>query len=325
MTIRSRLGRYKRRLYNVVDRPALVLLYHRVTTLERDPQLLSVTPGNFYAQVSCLKKEFNLLTPDEFLEIITNKKKFPPNTAIITFDDGYADNFLEALPILENLNAEAIFYITTSKLGTDNELWWDELERLLFESDQLPATLEMADGEVTRRYSLVTAADKQLAYDSLHPILKYSTPTRRDQLIFEMQKATKGGSAGRPTHRLLTREELVNLSKSSSAVVGAHTHNHPALSVLRYEEQMEEIQTSRAVLENLLNEKIKHFSYPYGEKADFNQDTILACEELGFDMVCANYYGHVHRWTNRYQIPRVLVRDWDETTFRQKMATFFRS
>ena len=108
-----------------------VFIYHRVTELKIDTHQLAVSPVNFNEQVSHLKKNYNLVAADEFVNLLQTKKKFPKRTALLTFDDGYADNYLEALPILEDNNAQAIFYITTSNLNTDKELWWDELERIL--------------------------------------------------------------------------------------------------------------------------------------------------------------------------------------------------
>src|SRR6188474_2397677 len=90
-----------------------VLLYHRVCKLDHDNLLLSVTPDNFFDQVNYLKKYHRILKADEFREIVLQKKKFPPGSVLITFDDGYADNYINALPVLESLDVEAIFFIST--------------------------------------------------------------------------------------------------------------------------------------------------------------------------------------------------------------------
>src|SRR4030095_3041209 len=75
-----------------------VLLYHRVCKLNNDHLLLSVTPDNFYEQVAHLKKNFRILKADEFKDIVIRKRKFPPRSVLLTFDDGYADNYFNALP-----------------------------------------------------------------------------------------------------------------------------------------------------------------------------------------------------------------------------------
>jgi peptidoglycan/xylan/chitin deacetylase (PgdA/CDA1 family) len=99
---------------NLIDSPALILLYHRVTNLPLDPQLLTVSPANFDEHLKFLNKNYNLIDLQEFADCLINKRKLPKRSVLLTFDDGYADNYLEALPLLENNKAQALFYISTS-------------------------------------------------------------------------------------------------------------------------------------------------------------------------------------------------------------------
>jgi peptidoglycan/xylan/chitin deacetylase (PgdA/CDA1 family) len=111
---------------------------------------------------------------------------------------------------------------------------------------------------------------------------------------------------------------------SAAAVIGAHTHSHPALSTLNYQRQLHEINTSKEILEKIIRKKIVHFSYPYGTKKDYNSDSINACREAGFDIVSANFYNQMHSWTDAFQLPRILVRNWEPALFREKLSKFFR-
>ena len=79
---------------------ALILLYHRVNNLLIDPQELSVTPENFELQLQFLKSQFKILSLKELLERRDNGLDID-GTIALTFDDGYADNYYNALPILE--------------------------------------------------------------------------------------------------------------------------------------------------------------------------------------------------------------------------------
>src|SRR5437762_2090069 len=103
--IRQGYGKIKKEFENSFYSSCHALLYHRITKLKNDPQLLSVSPENFYEQIKFLKTKFYVLEIEEFLHIKNSRKEnFPKNSFVITFDDGYADNYLEALPILESLN-----------------------------------------------------------------------------------------------------------------------------------------------------------------------------------------------------------------------------
>jgi len=322
--IKSFLGSSRRYLLNLVNSPAVVLLYHRVTHLENDPQLLAVTPENFYDHIDILRKEFNLLNIEEFSTLLIQGKKMPRNSVIITFDDGYSDNFHEALPILQSLNRQALFYITTSNLDTDHELWWDELERIILNNYFSPKYAEVEINDRITRFPISNPVEKMNTYNFLHPYLKYLLPQQRNKIIDGLRESIGTKPQGRESHRLLTNTELQKLSDSPAAVLGAHTHNHPALSILSYDIQLQEIELSKNILEKIINKKIVHFSYPYGSKKDYNNDTLKICRKIGFEMVCSNYYGQVHRWTDILQLPRILVRDWNKEFFKKFIAKSFR-
>jgi len=318
------LGASRRYLFNRFDRPAIILLYHRVTNLETDPQLLSVKPENFYDHVSLLKKKYTLLNIDEFAEIILHQKKFPPNAVVITFDDGYYDNLYEAIPILESFQRQALFYITTSNIDTAKELWWDELERIFLIDNKLPSSVNLQIGKNNFQLATSTKQERYNSYQALHPIFKFSRVTDRNKSLDDLRSMAGLSIDGRSTHRMVTTPELRKLGDSNAAVIGAHTVNHPALAALNYEDQFSEIKLSKKFLEKTLNKKVEHFSYPFGGKKDYNKNSIEACIECGFKIVCANFYNQVHSWTDVFQLPRMLVRDWDKRTFEQQLANFFK-
>jgi len=322
--LRRSLGASRRYLLNQLDRPAVILLYHRVTHLKNDPQLLSVTPENFYEQVSLLRKKYTLLKIEEFSDLITRKKKIPRNAVVLTFDDGYADNYQEALPILESLNSQALFYITTSNLDTNKELWWDELERIFLCDAILPPSIDIAIRDKPYHFPTATVKERFDIYYAIHPLLKYTSIAERNKVISELQQWAGLSTEGRSTHRLVTIDELQKMNASAAAVIGAHTINHPALSTLSYEEQLSEICLSKAFLEKMLDKEVEHFSYPFGSKKDYNRNSIKACKESGFKIVCANYYNQAHSWTDIFQVPRILVRNWDKPAFIQQLPKFFK-
>jgi len=321
--VRRTAAAIQRYALNLVDTPAVVLLYHRVTRLPADPQLLSVEPDNFYDHIAWLKTNYTLLTIDEFTTLVSEGKKMPKRAVVITFDDGYADNCLEALPILETLQSQALFYITTSRLDARQELWWDDLERIFLLPDSLPSSLDLEINGRSCHWPTGTKKERTNTYHLIHPLLKFLVPTERDRIIGHLLQWAGLDATGRPSHRMLTSQELIHMHRSPAAVIGAHTHRHPALSALTKEEQREEIFRSRDILANLLQDKILHFSYPFGGKKDYNQDSILLCREAGFKMTGSNFYGQVHRWTDPWQVPRILVRNWPKARFARHLSKFF--
>lgn len=317
------LGSARRFMLNRFDSPALVLLYHRVTRLEWDPHLLAVSPGNFYEQVNYLRKNCALLTIEEFYHILSQRKKFPRKAVVLSFDDGYADNYHEALPILESLQSQALFFITTSNLDSDRELYWDDLERIVMGNHALPPNIEIEHKDGHIQLDLRTQESRKKTYIFLCPLLRFAPTDERTRIMDYLRAMTGLSVAGRPSHRMLSNNELQAFSRSSSVVIGAHTHNHPSLAVLPYAEQLKEIQLSKEILEALTGNTIPYFSYPYGSKQDYNNNSVKACRELGFKMVFSNHYGQVHSWTDTMRVPRVLVRDWNKQQFAQHLSKFF--
>jgi peptidoglycan/xylan/chitin deacetylase (PgdA/CDA1 family) len=167
---KSVVRRGLRQVANALDRPTLVLIYDRVTTLQTDPQQLAVGPEHFRAQLRRLKRHYRI---DRFETPATDDGR---RAVVITFDDGYADNCLEALPILEEEGVPATFFVSTGTIGTDREFCWDELERLLRVGDGHPPRIDLPLGEA--RFTAPTASDDEriAAYDALHPRVKTREP-----------------------------------------------------------------------------------------------------------------------------------------------------
>ena len=108
---------------------AIILCYHRVTELDSDPQLLSVTPKNFREQLEVLRRLYNVARLRDWIS--EEGKSTRLTVVVITFDDGYADNFHEALPLLREADCPATVFVTAGKIDDEEEFWWDELERLI--------------------------------------------------------------------------------------------------------------------------------------------------------------------------------------------------
>ena len=305
------------RLLNLADPPVLVLLYHRVTRLSSDPEMLAVTPENFRAQMRHVKDNFSLV---RFEEDWTGAAK--PAVAI-TFDDGYADNALEALPIIEEVGVPATFFVSTGSIGTVREFWWHELGRIILEGDGLPARFNLSDSNLRKSWPTDSASERQRLYRDIVAIMTSADTRRRDSVLLQLR--TWGGEHGRSGdgNRSLSVDELELLAASSWVTIGAHTVTHTRLSSLSPEAQREEITASKRQLEQWLGRDISTFSYPFGRRPDYSNQSIALCREAGFTRAAANFPGQAHRWTDPYQIPRHLIRNWPTETFAGKLQGFW--
>lgn len=304
---------------NLVDPPVVVLAYHRVTTLHSDPEMLAVTPDNFRAQMLYLKKTFPIVRFDE------NWGKTPKPAVAITFDDGYADNALEALPILEELGIPATFFVSTGTIGTTQEFWWDELERLILSGRTVPSRFTLHDSTLQRSWATATGLERQKCYREMVDMITDVDPGRRDGWLSQIRRWAGSGIDTTGSHRSMTVDELRLLAANRLVTIGAHTVTHGRLAALTAPEQREEITTSKKQLESWLGREVTMFSYPFGRTCDYSEETVALCREAGFAKAAANVPGQAHRWTDEFRIPRHLVRNWPVDIFAQKLQRFWRS
>jgi peptidoglycan/xylan/chitin deacetylase (PgdA/CDA1 family) len=241
----------------------------------------------------------------------------------VTFDDGYADNVLEALPVLEEVGVPATFFVSTGNLDTMREYWWDELERIIMGDRPFFERFTLSDSRFGRGWPTATPAGRTVLYRELHPLMMQADPARREDWMMQLRRWAQAGEVGREAYRTMTADELRRLATSKWVTIGAHTVTHTPLSILSENQQREEIVSSRLHLETLLGTEIKVFSYPFGRKSDYNRTSVRICREAGFIKVASNFPGQVHRWTDPYQLPRQLVRNWGPDTFASKVKDFW--
>lgn len=299
---------------NRLSAPILVLLYHRVCELPQDPHALAVSPQNFRDHMEWLRARFPIVTFDQ------DWSSLKEPGVCITFDDGYADNVTNALPILEELGLHATFFITTGMIDSDREFWWDELEQLLASGAETPPQLSLQHGSTRLVLDTATPTDRQHSYRVLHTLLRPLIHSEQQHLL-ENIRHWAGHTAGtaRASHRTLSRTQLHRLAMSPSAAIGAHCLEHNVLARLAPADQRTQIQASQARLSNLTAQPVTTFAYPYGGRHDFNRASLDICREIGFRRVAANIPGLAYPWTNAMRIPRQVVRDWPIARFERWM------
>ena len=119
---------YLEKIFRRLSPRATVLIYHRVAKVREDPHLLSVSPKNFEAQIKYLSQNFHLVGLADISKkhnLIGHNKE---NIAI-TFDDGYQDNYYNALPILKKYSAPATIFVATNMINSNNPYYWEEQTR----------------------------------------------------------------------------------------------------------------------------------------------------------------------------------------------------
>jgi peptidoglycan/xylan/chitin deacetylase (PgdA/CDA1 family) len=160
-------------------------------------------------------------------------------------------------------------------------------------------------------------------YRALRELLKPLTEDKRQKALDELLAWAGDEPGARSTYRLLSYEEVFALTQGELMEVGAHTVTHPELSTLPAVSQRNEIQQSKAQLEEVLGRPVTSFAYPYGTRSDYTAETVRIVREAGFACACSNIHGVVGQSTDRFQLPRVHVQNWDGEEFARLLSRWF--
>src|ERR1051325_10318040 len=180
-------GRFKqlfRSTGRLFTKRALVLLYHRVASLSPDPQLLCVTPAHFGEHLEVLRQYGDPVALHKLLPSVKTRTR-GRTLVVVTFDDGYIDNLDHAKPLLERHDIPATVFVTTGYVGTQNEFWYDDLERLLLQPGNLPDTLRVNIDGTFQEWQLGSASHYDPKTHQSYAgwnITKTLNPTRRHEL-----------------------------------------------------------------------------------------------------------------------------------------------
>jgi peptidoglycan/xylan/chitin deacetylase (PgdA/CDA1 family) len=326
-------------------RDALILLYHRVTHADRDPQMLCVSPENFRQQLEVLRSRGSrIMSLADLVDAIENGC-VPAGAVAITFDDGYADNLEQAAPILRQFDAPATVFATTAHTNCDAEFYWDDLDRIFLTPGSLPRQLRlwMADSAVeidlgefdyyshtqARANQAWTILDKtdptprHRAYRTLCQAIHQAPLSLRRDAINQLQAWS--GLPTRHSHRMLSVDQMRQLVADGLIDIGGHTVDHPILAVESQDSQYRQVIGNKDALTWILGRQPAAFSYPYGTRRDFTAATIDIVKRSGYRYACANFSGQVTATSNPFQLPRNIVRNWNAAEFDARLNTWFAS
>lgn len=275
------------------DNNICVLLYHRVSKLPIDIWQLSIAPEVFEMHIRFFKENYNILRfEDDWTNVDTP-------SLVITFDDGYADNYLHALPILEKYQVPATIFVSTGNLGTHQEFWWDELERIICLNHSAQCVTFNGDN-----FSLSTFEEQKEACRQIRLQLKQMLPDARNQCLQELMNNLGSNPTPRPENRSLTTKELRQLAQSPYITIGGHTITHNMLSAEPGDMQEHEIAGSKATLEEILGKTITTFSYPFGSERDYTKKTAELVKKVGYQKAATTLVGLANGKEDSMLIPR---------------------
>lgn len=313
---------------------ATVLMYHRVADLKHDPWLVGVSPENFEEQVQVMR-EYPVISMQQFVNNLKEGKL--SRSIVITFDDGYKDNFYNAVPVLAKAGLPATFFIASGYTGRQKQFWANDLDSIFLTPGTLPERLEINTKQIQFSYNL--GEDNFLSEDPIKQFQNWiaweSSPTKRHSLYVEVARLIKSLPPEQEDELLeilyqwsgkkkmidsanlmMNENELKELATNSLFEIGGHTVSHPELSAFPIDIQLDEIRENIHFLETVINRPIQGMAYPYGA---YNKETIQAVKMAGLQYACTTQQKPTYKNESLYTLPRLRVRNWNGVAFKKRI------
>ncbi|MCK9606080.1 MAG: polysaccharide deacetylase family protein [Methylomonas sp.] len=278
------------------------MIYHRVLD---EPDFMR--PGEvdkvaFTWHMRLLAKHFNVLSLADALDRMQNDT-LPPRAVCISFDDGYADNYNNALPILRKFNLTATFFIANGFLN-GGRMWNDTvIEAIRHYPGPVLDLTEIGLGQ----FDMIYETQKTQASCNVIQQIKHLPIEKRDQYTAYIAAQ----SQNLPDDLMMTSEQLTKLYRSGMEI-GGHTVNHPILATLDDETANQEIQQNKLFLTQLLNVAPRFFAYPNGKPdTDYLQKHKQMVMQNGYQAAVSTHWGVATQNSDRWQLPRFTP--WDNT------------
>jgi len=271
-------------------RGLLALNYHRIGDWDVSPLdrgVYSTRAEDFDAQMAFLAREFDVVTLDD----LDHARRDPKGRYVmVTFDDGYRDNYDLAFPILKRHNIPGTFFITTGFIDDQPLAWWDRIAWTIRESPlrQLPASPWWGGPR-----PLTDPASRERAIEAVLAAYKRTSTARTPELLAELTAATGGAEPppGLTDDLWVTWDHVRELHRAGMGI-GAHTHTHPLLARLDPAEQVVEIRTCKERLLAAAGVRTPAFAYPVGSPDSFNALTRATLLANDFDLAFSFYGGY---------------------------------
>jgi len=279
--------------------------YHRIgeaSLTEYDPNVFSCDEANFSEHMQYIKKHFTVVTLDELDEILKGKitdKRY----ALITFDDGYIDNYSKAFPILLENKISATFFLATNFINNAEIPWWDKIAYLVRHAQVDEIKLNNWPDRIT-----LSKEDVPTSIRKVLDVVKINNGSTIEEILIELhQKLQTPNSNFCDQEPLFMTWDMAREMSAAGMDFGSQTCSHRILSHLSIEEQDYEAKTSKELIEKELNTSIKAFAYPVGGKDSFTEKTIKIIKK--YYQVSFSFISGINtsKQLNEFSIERISV------------------
>ena len=286
------------------------------------PADMKISPGRLEEILRRLGRRYRLVSVGEGLAALRSGQERRSLVAL-SMDDGYRDNRTALLALLGRAGARATVFLESLPLEERRVTWLHKwfwiVERTSAEEASRALLGHLQSEELRRRVEAVLARGEKVAY-SVKRLFKYEARAGDRDAALDALFEELGGDEGALCERIhLDWEDVRVLAASGRVELGGHTVTHPVLATLDGEEQGREVALGRqALVRELGNEAGRVFAYPYGRAWDYDERSVRAVQEAGFEAAVTTHAGAVRADCDPCRLPRWMI---DEHTPLHHLVT----
>lgn len=265
-----------------------------------------ITPEFLDRTIRALKRwNFDIVGIDEVCRRAVTMNA-PRRFVCLTFDGGYKDMLTSAYPVLSEHAVPFTVYLPTAFPDGVGEAWWLALAEVIAREDRISLMIDRQE----RRFSVRSVAEKYQVYQYLESWLRSLAPPDLTSATNDLCKRYSVDLTALSRAASMDWSDVATLAADPKVTIGNATVNYPVLSNLKDPTALREMMMGKAVAEAALHRAIRHFAYPFGDRAAFRRRHVLMSEEAGFVSAVSTIAGIVEAEgrTNLHALPRI---SWD--------------
>ena len=307
-------GYYGSRLRRAMANRAIILAYHRVGgSVGLSPGEWStgfehgISLARFESHMRFIREALSPIPLRELAERISQNKPLPPRAIVVTFDDGYRDNFLHAYPILKQYDIPATIFVTTGFVDSNQKFWWDQVFDMLRGTHKTTLDLGALKAGTASTFPLGTSRQKTRVSEILIEWMRSLPPARLPEILSFLRSSLGiPGSEPAGSKLMLTWKQVQEMSQHGIAIE-AHTHSHRNLALLTESEVADEFRLSKNAIEKQIGRTIDGLAYPWGLPGTYTDGVTRIAQQLGFRYACVIRPGHIGPGADLFTLKRTAV------------------
>ncbi len=260
--------------------PLVLLAYHGVQDISLsdypfDEGTVSASCEAFDLQMNFVKKNFDVITFENVMEYREGNIPLPKRPLIITFDDGFSNNYQNAFPILRRHRLSATIFLVSGLMGTDEIFWWERVVYWIKHAENFFA--------IWKQLGHPVPSQSDRAQQFVLRYLKKIEDTERIRVLMEMEKKfpMKEKDSLFSLIRPLTWNEITEMSQGGIEF-GSHTVTHPLLSKVSDEKLLFELQASKTEIESKTGKEVLALAYPVGSPPEYSEKVVAVAKQVGY-------------------------------------------